>query len=84
MKKSFFSWHLTFAAMLAFSLSAFAQHSGAGGWAADGSGARLCRCPFGCWLERYRTPKRCGLYRNESFEHGFAIAHYCARQPQTG
>lgn len=38
MKKGFFCWSLTFAAMLAFSISAVAQHGGAGGGRPAGAG----------------------------------------------
>ena len=47
MKKSFFSWSLTFAAMLAFSISAFAQHAGAGGGRPAGVGPGSTGAPSG-------------------------------------
>jgi hypothetical protein len=47
MKKSFLSWSLIFAAMLAFSLFAFAQHSGAGGGRPAGAGPGSAGAPSG-------------------------------------
>ncbi len=47
MKNSFFSWSLTFAAMLAFSISAFAQHAGAGGGRPAGAGPGSTGTPSG-------------------------------------
>ena len=47
MKKSLFCWSLTFAAMLLFSISAFAQHAGAGGGRPAGAGPGSMGAPSG-------------------------------------
>lgn len=47
MKKSFSVWSLTFVAMLAFSISAFAQHGGAGGGRPAGAGPGSTGAPSG-------------------------------------
>jgi len=47
MKKSFSVWCLTFVAMLAFSISAFAQHGGAGGGRPAGAGPGSTGAPSG-------------------------------------
>ncbi len=51
MKKSLFSWSLTFAAMLVFSISAFAQHAGAGGGRPAGVGPGSTGAPSGVGSE---------------------------------
>jgi hypothetical protein len=62
MKKSFFSWSLAFAAMLALSLSAFAQHGGAGtgGGRPAGAGPGSMGAPSGVGSENAGRPSNVG------------------------
>jgi hypothetical protein len=62
MKKSFFNWSLTFAAMLAFSLSAFAQHGGGGmgGGRPAGAGPGSTGAPSGIGSETAGRPSDVG------------------------
>jgi hypothetical protein len=62
MKKSFFSWSLTFAAMLVFSLSALAQHgaAGAGAGRPAGAGPGSTGAPTGVGSENAGRPSDVG------------------------
>jgi hypothetical protein len=62
MKKSFFSWSLTCVAMLAFSLSAFAQHAGGGmgGGRPAGAGPGSTGAPSGVGSENAGRPSDVG------------------------
>lgn len=62
MKKNFFSWSLTFAAMLAFSLSALAQHGGGGmgGGRPAGAGPGSTGAPSGVGSENAGRPSDVG------------------------
>ena len=65
MKKSVSSWLLAFAAMLAFSLSAFAQHGGAGvgGGRPAGAGPGSTGAPSGVGSESAGRPSDTGSMR---------------------